>query len=613
MNAYHKLGNQMKNLAVIFVACCLAMQLQAQETGHFLTVKGGLGATGLQYDLSGPYKDGNRSNKLGWNAEIGYQYFFHENWGIATGVGISCYNTLSTYLDKYRTDNYFDLGTQIDDDVTNPMKDREYQLRVNLTNWHEMQKSYFVEVPFMFLYQHKFGERKKSGFFVGVGAKLLLPFMSRYNVMDAKDNEDKRLWVTGYYANGHVTFGGEGDPTIPEHGFAGIHNPYETLNWQGEAPVKMGVALSGEAGFLIGLTDYVDLTLSAYIDYGLTNMKANGSTLEDAYKNTFKKTDVAGCPDLLVASDNYLPEANGTVGKSITYNGVIMSNRTDRINSMAFGGKIGLRIKLGQGRFSPSSSASSGGQTLAEKKAAARERQALDSMRRKIDVINQKVDKLLKQPAVVQAEPEAAAIIKGIVSDTTENKPLTATVRVFDEDNNLVGIQRTDPNTGAFEIKDVPKGKTCRLEVTGAGYLPEARENIEIPKKGFSVQVFDIPMSKMEVGSKIVVKNVLFYTNQTVFISSSMKEITNIFNIMNENKTLKAEISGHTDNVGTREHNLVLSKGRAETVVKVLIEMGISADRLTYAGYGPDQPIATNETEEGRAQNRRVEFKVLDL
>ena len=73
------------------------------------------------------------------------------------------------------------------------------------------------------------------------------------------------------------------------------------------------------------------------------------------------------------------------------------------------------------------------------------------------------------------------------------------------------------------------------------------------------------------------------------------------------------EISGHTDNQGSREHNTKLSKNRAKTVYDYLIAHEIVANRLTYKGYGFDKPIGTNDTAEGRANNRRTEFKIIGL
>jgi outer membrane protein OmpA-like peptidoglycan-associated protein len=79
---------------------------------------------------------------------------------------------------------------------------------------------------------------------------------------------------------------------------------------------------------------------------------------------------------------------------------------------------------------------------------------------------------------------------------------------------------------------------------------------------------------------------------------------------MNENPTYKLAIAGHTDNVGNAEKNLELSKGRAAAVKAYLVAKGVAADRMTSDGFGDTQSVADNTTTEGKAKNRRVEFKV---
>ena len=74
---------------------------------------------------------------------------------------------------------------------------------------------------------------------------------------------------------------------------------------------------------------------------------------------------------------------------------------------------------------------------------------------------------------------------------------------------------------------------------------------------------------------------------------------------------LKIEISGHTDNQGSEKLNMKLSKGRAASVREWLIGKGVSSARMTSAGYGPNQPMADNNTSDGRQQNRRTEFRLL--
>ena len=102
-----------------------------------------------------------------------------------------------------------------------------------------------------------------------------------------------------------------------------------------------------------------------------------------------------------------------------------------------------------------------------------------------------------------------------------------------------------------------------------------------------------------------------FDSGKSTLKAESEKELENLLSILNEIPTLKIEISGHTDNVGSAKFNKSLSEKRAKAVVDYLISKGISADRLTYVGYGFDQPIASNDTPEGRQQNRRTEFKVI--
>jgi len=81
---------------------------------------------------------------------------------------------------------------------------------------------------------------------------------------------------------------------------------------------------------------------------------------------------------------------------------------------------------------------------------------------------------------------------------------------------------------------------------------------------------------------------------------------------LKDNPLTKLEIQGHTDNTGTLAANTKLSQLRANSVVNYLVKSGISKERLFAKGYGPSMPIADNVTKEGKAQNRRVEMKVLE-
>jgi outer membrane protein OmpA-like peptidoglycan-associated protein len=94
-------------------------------------------------------------------------------------------------------------------------------------------------------------------------------------------------------------------------------------------------------------------------------------------------------------------------------------------------------------------------------------------------------------------------------------------------------------------------------------------------------------------------------------MSESYDELDQVFRFMENNPGIKLEISGHTDNTGSLRINQRLSRDRARAVVNYLVNRGISVDMLSSQGYADSQPVAENDTAEGRRQNRRVEFKVL--
>ncbi|MFH1534620.1 MAG: OmpA family protein, partial [Patescibacteria group bacterium] len=118
-------------------------------------------------------------------------------------------------------------------------------------------------------------------------------------------------------------------------------------------------------------------------------------------------------------------------------------------------------------------------------------------------------------------------------------------------------------------------------------------------------------LKKIEAGKKIVLNNIFFDFAKSTLRPESMLELNRLVELLKDSPTLKIEISGHTDNIGSYAYNIKLSEDRAKSVVNYLISKGISTYRLAYKGYGYNQPIATNYTEEGRQLNRRTEFKVL--
>jgi outer membrane protein OmpA-like peptidoglycan-associated protein/tetratricopeptide (TPR) repeat protein len=202
-------------------------------------------------------------------------------------------------------------------------------------------------------------------------------------------------------------------------------------------------------------------------------------------------------------------------------------------------------------------------------------------------------------------------LLKGTILDDASSNPIKATIDLTDNaKNEVIASFESNSATGKYLVS-LPSGVNYGITVKADGYLFHS-ENFDIPAStGYNEITKDIRMKKIEVGNKIVLRNIFFDFDKSTLRPESTAELDRLTKMMNDNPSLKIEISGHTDNIGAAAYNKTLSENRAKSVVDYLIKNGINSNRLTYAGYGFDQPIAPNDTEDGRQQNRRTEFKVI--
>ncbi len=202
-------------------------------------------------------------------------------------------------------------------------------------------------------------------------------------------------------------------------------------------------------------------------------------------------------------------------------------------------------------------------------------------------------------------------VLKGIISDEFTDEPIFAQIELTDNSTNtVVATFNSNEQTGNYLVS-LPSGKDYGIAVKAENCLFYS-DNIVIDKtKGYKEIVKNIKLKRIEVGSKVVLKNVFFATGKAVLTESSETELQNLLKLLNDIPSLKLEISGHTDDVGKASSNKTLSEKRANAVVDYLLKNGISKDRLVAKGYGEEQPIANNKTKDGRQQNRRTEFKVI--
>ena len=211
-----------------------------------------------------------------------------------------------------------------------------------------------------------------------------------------------------------------------------------------------------------------------------------------------------------------------------------------------------------------------------------------------------------------EIRPQAVTYMKGRIFDATDNMPLEAGFKVIDLKTGQTMVTSTsDPKTGEFLIC-IPTNSMYALHAERSNYLFYS-ENFELEDSYSNLKPFvkDIYLKRIELGESIVLKNIFFDTDKWDLKPESEVELNNLLVLLNSNKHMRIEIAGHTDNVGSKEHNLSLSENRAKAVYKYLVNNGVDAQRLTYKGYGFEQPISTNDTEEGRALNRRTEFTIV--
>jgi outer membrane protein OmpA-like peptidoglycan-associated protein len=215
-----------------------------------------------------------------------------------------------------------------------------------------------------------------------------------------------------------------------------------------------------------------------------------------------------------------------------------------------------------------------------------------------------------KIAAVDKVEAKQPVILTVTVLGESNN-PLEAKVGLTSADNLMAG--KTNKGKGVFEFKIAStESKQYKLSVENTGYVFE-NVDISIPAATSTVQNIKrtVKMRKLKMGTRSVLSNIYFKFNKASFKDDSFEELNKLEAMMSDNTGLQIEISGHTDNIGSKAYNKQLSQRRANAVKDYLVKKGVDARRITAVGYGEAQPLASNDDEkEGRELNRRVEFKV---
>ncbi len=253
------------------------ISINAQDKGHYFQINGGVGLHNLQYDLP----NGSVKNNIGFTGNFEYSYFFTNNWGIGTGLGIQTYKASSTinYLEEISS-------TDIDGE--------SYQYRTYFNDWEETQNLLFLDIPIGVKFQNKINSKWK--FFSGLGGKISLPISATYEITGGS------IETRGYYPQYDAELFG-----MSQHGF----DTYTSFP-NGDININPAYSAFLDLGALYALNNKLDLYLGAYLNYGLNNIIDESDAMilteDKVYSNTFE------------------------------------SNQTDKVIPISFGVKVGISM-----------------------------------------------------------------------------------------------------------------------------------------------------------------------------------------------------------------------------------------------------------------------------
>jgi OOP family OmpA-OmpF porin len=209
--------------------------------------------------------------------------------------------------------------------------------------------------------------------------------------------------------------------------------------------------------------------------------------------------------------------------------------------------------------------------------------------------------------------PDPVVLVSGNVYNKKTNEPLSASL-VYEilPDGESAGNAISNPIDGSFKIV-LPFDKNYLIRATADRFFAQS-ENLNLDslvKAGYKEIHKDLYLVPIEVGQVVRLNNVFFDFDKWDLRGESFLELNRVVKLLNDNPAIVIEMGAHTDSRGSDEYNIRLSHDRARSCMNYILSKGIDPARVSFKGYGESVPVATNDTDEGRQLNRRVEFTIL--
>lgn len=417
-------------------------------------------------------------------------------------------------------------------------------------HWGERQRAYQVSVPVELIFRAPLSVR--CAFQMGLGATLDFPFKATYKPTDGN------YVRTAYMPNTNVTY-----EDMPEHGlgtFSFGSQKEEDLELN-----KYGVGLLADLGFVINLSNNTGLYLGVYGNYGLMN-----------YNPKYEQ-------NLLLVQEGY-------------YRNTFASNQVGKVYPLEAGLKIGLRFGMGKDvdwKAKLAAEQAAAAQAEAERLEAARQAEAERLA----------AEQKAKEEAMAKARAEAEAKAKAEADSIARAHAAEMAKAKAEADAQAAALARAKAQADSLAAAKANAEARLKAEAEArAKAEAEARARARAEQK-----------AREEVAFVTGYKDVAYFEtakDMPIFGQLNEDSWVNLKEIMTKNPDIKVTVTGHTDNVGKASMNLNLSKRRAENIKKMLVEKGIDGNRIQTFGKGETEPIESNDTEAGRAKNRRIEITI---
>lgn len=544
---------------------------------------------------------------FGFNAggDLIYNFFRQGRFSMnaSVGLGITNYNSsrLSNYTNKLSTSEYEQVlaGSQ------------NLDLTETANNLKENQHFTFLDIPVKLGFDYQISSKWAA--YANLGMTYGVNLSATYN-------STALLTRTGFYPDYNVLIYDVDVPGSPYY-----YPTNKAVSGSGSISRRNNFSAEGALGAKYMLNSHVSLFAGAKLMHGFENVKNSPSTM------------------ILATSDNSLNT---------------LASRTDNVKTRAFGLEVGAQFSLNfckhkvtpvvkpvesvieyaqfTGKVTPAKATiliSNNGNIIKTIEPDANGQFNVDLQKEKVydvevtapDYVSQKTsldlntletkvikDFSLEPVKVIIKEPEIKGVelnCKVVEAGTLASVKASMVVR-----NNGEVVETIDTDKNGIVKVDIPEGKVYDLEVTASGYVPQRiKADLTNVQKGDRKEITLDPFVKIEKETVFKFKSINFQLGTDKITHKSFKTLNMVAQTLVENSKLRIEVSGYTDNVGNPTANLTLSQKRATTVMNYIINKGANAAQVKAIGCGEIKPIADNRTREGKAKNRRVEFKVVDM